>query len=31
MRVLEKGIMRKIIECEREDATNTGVFPVFLF
>jgi len=31
LRVLENGILRKIVECEREDVTNTAVYIVFLF
>jgi hypothetical protein len=29
MSVLEKGVMRKKIECEREDGTNTEIYTVF--
>jgi len=31
LRVLENGILRKIVECERQDVTNTAVYIVFLF
>jgi hypothetical protein len=31
LRVLENRILRKIVECEREDVTNTAVYTVFLF